>query len=146
MVEICTPRTVGRLLYLSSSSPELLQSVDSSLSSLSLLSSVDEPMSQKVPFSGTQKPDCRYFLVIIQFSASISMISVGRTIPYMYRLPSSPNLALAYSLHGDMPPGAVLVLESCSRSIVASLPVGLRPSGVACFGRMTTPHHRFAFP
>ena len=146
MLEVCTPRTVGRLFYLSSSSPKLLRSVDSSLSSLSRLSSVSESISQKIPLSGTQKPGRRYFLVIIRVNASISIIFLSHTVPYMYRPPSSPNVALAYSLHGDVPPGAALVLESCSRSNVASLPVILRSSGVACYGRMTIPHHRYAIP
>jgi len=64
----------------------------------------------------------------------------------MYRHPASPNVALAYFLRGDMPPGGAPVLDLCSRSIAASLLIILWPSGVAYLGQMGTQRHRYAFP
>jgi len=61
-MEICTLRTIGGLFYQSSGTSESLRSVNSSLS---LLFSVDESISQKIPLSGAQRPERRYFLVII---------------------------------------------------------------------------------
>ena len=133
-----------RPFYQLSSSSLSLQLVDSSLSSLSLLYSVSESIGQNTFFSGTQKLDRQNFLVIIQDSTSISIILLLGVPLYMYRPPFSPNVALAYCPHGDTLPGVVLVLVPYSRSIVASLPVVLRPSGVACFGRPMTAHHRYA--